>query len=187
MRKKCVRLPENLIKFDEQSGIKGGKIPGHNKLTIRERLFLYIEKEDKKNGCWNWIGTEDSQGRPFIGIKQHMYNVHRVVYAMYNSDFDPIQSLHRLCGNKKCVNPNHYYEGEEELSLFFEDIKKHAFYNKENGVFITWKEFQKIKRHIIQELRKNTNVSLKQLGDAFNLDYSTVSHICNKTSNYNKG
>jgi hypothetical protein len=184
-RSKYSRIPENLIKFDEQSGIKGGRIPGHNKLTIRERLFLYIEKDNKENGCWNWTGNFDTAGRPFFGIKNHCYNVSRVIYAMYHSYFDPVQEVHNVCGNKKCVNPNHYTT-EDLQSLFFKDFRENPFYNAEHGIFITWKEFQKIKRDIIRKIYEGGKKRITQgeLGDIFDLDYSTVNHIIKKDCNY---
>jgi len=108
-KQKYSRIPENLIKFDEQSGKCGGRDGNkHYKLTVRESLFLYIEKDIKENGCWNWTGMVDTWGRPFFGIKNHLYNVHRVIYAMFHPEFDPLQEVHNLCGNKLCVNPDHY-------------------------------------------------------------------------------
>lgn len=185
-KRKYPRIPENLIQFDSQSGICGGKIPGRNKLTIRQRLFLYMEKEEKENGCWNWTGDLDTSGRGLFGVKNHLYNTYRVVYAMYHPEFNPTQKLSNLCGNKKCVNPDHYVVEEEGNSFFYMDFREHPFYNKTNGIFITWKEFKKIKNDIIRKLYATEKYSLKDLGEVFDLDFTTVCHIINKTSNYGK-
>jgi hypothetical protein len=55
-----------------------------------------------------------------------------------------------------------------------------------NGIFITWKEFKKIKNDIIRKLYATEKYSLKDLGEVFDLDFTTVWHIINKTSNYGK-
>jgi hypothetical protein len=147
-RKEYPRIPENLINFDEISGKSG---PPNHKLTIRERLFKYIVKGKSKSDCWEWVGTFDTFGRPFVGIRNHDYNVHRVIYAMYHPEFDPMDKIHNLCGNHKCVNPEHY-DIERTKFNSFRDITKHPFYNDNNGIFLTIDKIRDIEDEIIKRI-----------------------------------
>ena len=69
-------------------------------------------KEDEK-GCWNWLGTIDSEGygRYHIGNARNRL-AHRIVYMEYLNiqkiELDiKHKHIHHICENKKCVNPQH--------------------------------------------------------------------------------
>lgn len=60
-----------------------------------------------QNGCWNWLGSISSQG---YGIFNHKL-VHGIVFRLSGRTCALDKVICHICNNKKCVNPEHLYEG----------------------------------------------------------------------------
>jgi len=169
------KIPENLIDFDRPSGIRGLGC----KTTVRKRFFQYVNKI--KGGCWLWTGACRDHGEPefIIGGARRLYVPRRLSYAMYDKEFDPTTNVRNTCGNRLCVNPEHLeclYRKEE---MYTHDINKHPFYSKERGLFFTWRQLRERENKIIRSIHEQGKVTIDSLGEAFNLDRTTISHVIN--------
>lgn len=71
-----------------------------------EEILTYVTKQDE---CWIWGGGKHQQGYPMIRYQGKMYLTAR----LFKEHFDNIklidkQRVKNTCGNKLCVNPDHY-------------------------------------------------------------------------------
>jgi len=60
-----------------------------------------------QNGCWNWLGSISSQGYGLFNGKV----VYGIVFRMVGKTCALDRVICHRCDNKKCINPNHLYEG----------------------------------------------------------------------------
>lgn len=74
-----------------------------------------FQKRFKKNtkkgnkGCIEWIGSTTEDGYGQLGIGQNkVVKAHRVAWEMNNGQLEPGKRLRCSCGNKRCVNANHW-------------------------------------------------------------------------------
>lgn len=70
----------------------------------------FWSKVDKTVNCWNWIGANRGNGYGCFKYKNKVYDAHRFVWYLVFKKF-PTQWILHKCNNKKCVNPDHIYEG----------------------------------------------------------------------------
>jgi hypothetical protein len=75
------------------------------------KRFLSKIKKDKNSFCWIWIGTISWKGYGTFCVmknrKSFNTNAHRVSYMIYKGEIPEGMTVHHICHNKKCVNPNH--------------------------------------------------------------------------------
>lgn len=81
-------------------GCRAKFIQGHNKLALSPILYVV----DNRSGCWNWnrhVGKDGYAGH-YKGQKPH-----RFFYEKHKGKIPPGLEIDHLCGNRKCVNPDH--------------------------------------------------------------------------------
>lgn len=83
-------------------------------VTIEELIVKYKRPIlVDENGCWNWMGSISSQGYGIFNNKL----VHGIVFRMAGGKCDLDKVLCHKCNNKRCINPNHLYEGTYTQNL----------------------------------------------------------------------
>ena len=60
-----------------------------------------------KTGCWLWKGKVGKRGYGVSQQNKKAILAHRLVYEFFKRSIEPGKELHHLCGNKRCVNPEH--------------------------------------------------------------------------------
>ena len=100
---------------DASKGWSKGKplkfIRGHaNKgKTIRNSVANNLHKAieiDESSGCWNWEKCL-SQGYGVFRWNGRSWLAHRAIYMMAGNKIPDGMDLDHLCGNRRCVNPEH--------------------------------------------------------------------------------
>lgn len=71
---------------------------------IKERL---LEKITVVDSCWIFTGAIATSGYGRIGYKSRVLQAHRVSYEVHKGEIPSGLHIDHLCGNRKCVNPDH--------------------------------------------------------------------------------
>ena len=71
---------------------------------LKDRL---VEKIEKREGCWIFTGAIATSGYGRIGFRNRTLQAHRASYEVFVGKIPDGLHLDHLCGNKRCVNPDH--------------------------------------------------------------------------------
>lgn len=75
--------------------------------NLTQRFFKHVEKTEK---CWNWLASGRGNGYGCFKFAGKVIDTHRFVWFLTYNKWPEKWILHK-CDNKKCVNPEHLYEG----------------------------------------------------------------------------
>lgn len=63
---------------------------------------------DDTTGCWIWTGAANGNGWATISINGKAVMAHRYAYETFKEPIPDNHSVRRICGNGRCVNPDHF-------------------------------------------------------------------------------
>ena len=140
------------------------------KMTDEELLiWIYSEtkcKVDPQNGCQNWLGGKSSRyGYGLVNYKGRALLIARVVWFITKGSW-PKGIIVHACRNRLCININHLEEGTNQ------DIQ----YNRK-GVDNSQAKLNEDQVREIAQMAMNGDFSQREIGEIFDISYSTVSSI----------
>lgn len=80
---------------------------GHPTGTQKDRLETTLKRTTRSGECMLWTHDCDQDGRPRYRVEGKPRLAHRCVYEHFVGEIPPGRNVIRVCGNKKCVNPEH--------------------------------------------------------------------------------
>lgn len=89
------------------------------KLSLEERWVSKIDESSDDNSCWLWKGSRSTQGYGQMCVNKKQVLAHQIGWQlMGNSVCRGKTHLRNKCGNKLCVNPDHWEKELKVKSLF---------------------------------------------------------------------
>lgn len=84
---------------------------GRPKNTL-ECFWNHVDKNGE-NGCWNWTMTLEKNGYGRFSMNGKTLRAHRISLELHlgRPIAEGLCALHKCKQNRKCVNPDHLYEG----------------------------------------------------------------------------
>jgi hypothetical protein len=108
---------------------------GNTTAELKERIENHLVKHE--NDCWTYAGAysyhrpvkgRDEIRQKYIMLKGEGINVRRfLIESFLEGALDDTLRLKMVCGNPKCINPEHagYYEMEDHTAIFHpQDIQE---------------------------------------------------------------
>ena len=153
-------------------------------INFKERFWNKVEKTDY---CWNWTAGVQKDGYGYFDItikkKRTRYPAHRVGWFIKYGEWPKLFALHK-CDNRRCVNPDHLFEGTQK------DNVQDAINKGRNH---PWKTSPRTKKgsippnrittfEIAQKIReeyKGGQISQRELGRRYKLRYTIIWGIVN--------
>lgn len=121
-------------------------------------------------GCWNWSAGKIKAGYGYVWDKTKNRRAHRVSYEVFNGEItEDLYVLHK-CDNPSCINPEHLFLGTPKHNM--EDKLQ-----KGRGARGSQQGSSKLIEEDIPRIRllcKQGELSLQEIGNIFNVGYTTI-------------
>lgn len=150
-------------------------------------------KTGKKDECWVWTGSTNSDGYGVCKFQGKAWKAHRLAWVLANGDIGKFEVCHR-CDNPGCVNPSHLWLGTH-LQNVRDCIEKgrkrvarganHGFHRHPELIKsgerhwnskLTWAQIEEIR--VLAAARKG----YKEIASRFGITPGNVGHIARKNA-----
>ncbi len=143
-----------------------------DKLKIRFNKYI-----DKKDSCWEWIGTKWSEGYGNIHFRGKKIGSHRASWLLNKGEIPESMYVLHSCDNRSCVNPKHLFLGtakDNSDDMIKKGRNRHVI---STGIH---RGLNKLHRNQVQEIKKILSLNkLKQhvIANMFSVSQQTISEI----------
>lgn len=146
---------------------------------VLARFFREVQFPVDKDGCWEWVGIENSNGYGRFSYKDSHRLAHRFSYLVFFGEVPSGMMVCHECDNRKCVNPSHLWLGTQSENLKDAASKGRMFRpdtrgEKNGNRKLDWRKVKTIRGMYSQGLRKS------QIAQLFRVSPSTVGNIINQ-------
>lgn len=139
--------------------------------------FLANTIRDRRD-CWNWTGSENSNGYGRFVLNDRHILAHRLSYELFFGKIPNGLNVCHKCDNRKCVNPEHLWLGSQSENLTDASTKGRMKQpdtraHRNGNTTLTWDKVRAIRAMHARGLRKF------HIARLFNVSASTISNITN--------
>jgi HNH endonuclease len=145
-------------------------------LTEKDKFRFYqkVSAEPDANGCLNWIGGKDPEGRGQFKIREKQFRAPRIAYYLAAGNLSSDVMVLHSCDNPSCCNPDHLRTGSQFENMA--DVTRRKRW-KRAGTSNGRCRLDEAKVREIRALRKG-GMTLTSIGQKFGITFSTVHSIC---------
>ena len=141
-----------------------------------KRFWSHVDRRGK-NECWEWTICCDGRGYGSFSANGKSLTASRVSWEIKHKrkvrKGFVIAHAPIICHNKKCVNPNHLSEKTQKQNAADRILDGTARMRESHNLAkMNWKKVREMRR-----LRKEKNMSHKELSARFNICMAQVSNI----------
>jgi hypothetical protein len=145
--------------------------------------------KDYINECWEWQSGKDKDGygRFHIGTGKSPYRSHRFSYEYYFGIIPDKMLVCHTCDNPSCVNPNHFFIGNNTDNLQDMSKKGRSTFGEKDGNSVLTNDAI---IDILEGIDSNKYQSITEIMNIYNVSRPTIHRIfrreCwkNITNNY---
>lgn len=98
------------------------RMPIRASLEEKKKILMMKISSNEQNNCWEWQGQITKIGYGSLRWEGKMQLAHRVFYKVYVGAIIEKKQINHSCHNRKCVNPDHLYLGDQFDNM--KDMKK---------------------------------------------------------------
>jgi len=83
--------------------------------SVEERFWERVDKTNRDDNCWVWLGSKDKDGYGHLMYKGRRWQgAHRVSWEMVNGEIPEGICICHECDHPWCVNPDHLFPGTSQ-------------------------------------------------------------------------
>lgn len=148
----------------------------------------FWSKVEKTTGCWNWIAGLFDNGYGLFRSGNRLVRAHRFAWELANGAIPPGMQVNHHCDNKRCVNPEHLYVGDQKQNRA-DAVRRHrTATGLKNGMY-THPESRRTgelhvhskltdrQRDTIREEYASGCANMRQLGKRYGVAKQTIWHV----------
>lgn len=137
--------------------------------SLIERFWGRVALTADDSRCWEWTG-ETRNGYGIFNFKKVCYRAHRYAWFLVKGEHPRAgMFLCHKCDNRKCVNPNHLYEGTNQ-----DNIRDRVM---RGGV----PQKQKIPLNVYEQLQDEIHKSTHELSQKYGFSQHIIRQVRNGT------
>ncbi len=149
------------------------KIKDVSRITERHKR-LFWAKVNKTDSCWNWTAAAINGYGSFGGGKERWF-AHRLSYFLVKG-FQATKCLLHSCDNRRCVNPDHLWEGTKTENNKDRALKgRSAIGEKHGGAKLTESDVREIRL-----LKESQKISNRKLSLMFGVSETNIGRILSR-------
>ena len=143
---------------------------------VRVQPSLYWSRVDKTKNCWMWTGALQKDGYGRFGVGDKI--AHRISWEMHNGKIPSGLCVLHKCDVRRCVRPSHLFLGTRKDNSY--DMKNKG--RSARGEANWWSKLSDVKVLRIRRLRRDTNLTFKQISKLFGVTESCAIYAANGTT-----
>ena len=142
---------------------------------IIDRFWRKVKPPENENDCWEWTAGLQTRGYgSFTVFPQYKERSHRFSWEFFNGPIPKDLHVLHKCDNRKCVNPDHLFLGnQQDNTKDMLDKNRQAVGSRINCATITEESVEEL----LEGIKNKKYTSRKQICNTFSILDDTLDYI----------